>query len=215
MAANLKVVLASCVVFFWAAIFPAAVHATNVDLTHFPTTGMPVPDGTVLSDQWRPIGILFSASGPTPVNPIKDFTNTLFFNPDQFGNVAIFTFVIPGGATPTHATRFSLRAGFDPGESAELVGLDDFGNVVAEDDVVPADIGSSRKFITMTITGYFARVEWRTQGNPGIAADTLQFDLTRNAAPTLNHAALLVISLCLVTFGIIRLRRSARLPQPQ
>jgi hypothetical protein len=34
----------------------------EVDLSRFPDTGDPVPDGTVLTDQWASIGILFDAA---------------------------------------------------------------------------------------------------------------------------------------------------------
>jgi len=195
--------------FFQAAFFADAVHAVNVDLTTFPATGLPVPNGTVLSDQWRSIGILFAAS-PAGVDPIKDFGDSLFFNPDQFGNVAIFTFVVPGTTTQAQATRFSLTPFFNPGESAQLVGLDGAGNVVASDEVTPADIGGGDKSITMSISGSFQRVEWRTQGNPGIAADGLEFDLSHGAAaPAMKHSLLALISLCLVALGIIRLQKFA------
>jgi hypothetical protein len=36
--------------------------AVDVDLSKFPDTGDPVPDGTVLTDQWASIGILFDAA---------------------------------------------------------------------------------------------------------------------------------------------------------
>ncbi|MEM1113920.1 MAG: hypothetical protein AAGI11_18545 [Pseudomonadota bacterium] len=157
-----------------------AALAVDVDLGTFPGTSDGVADGTVLADQWRSIGILFDAS-PSNVNPIKeDFggsTANLFFSPDTAGVDAIFEFVVPGTSTPSSATAFSLRPFFNPGESAELVGLDGSSNEVAVDTVTPGDIGNSSQSITMSISGTFERVEWRTQGNPGIAAGQLSFEL--------------------------------------
>jgi hypothetical protein len=73
-------------------------------------------------------------------------------------------------------TAFELRPWFNPGESAELVGLDEGGAEVAIDSVVPDDIGSEAKHIKMSIEGSFRTVEWRTHGDPGIAADDLAFE---------------------------------------
>jgi hypothetical protein len=196
-----------CLVFLRAAFCADSVHAISVDLTTFPDTGMPVPNGTVLNDQWRSIGILFDAS-PSNVDPIKDFGDSLFFDPDVFGAVALFSFVVPGTTIGADATSFSLRPFFNPGESAQLVGLDQMGNVVAFDEVTPADIGGMNQSITMSIVGSLRTVEWRTEGDPGIAANEIQFSLTRvTAAPALSHGLLVLGSLCLMSLGIIRLRQ--------
>lgn len=192
------------------AFFASSAQAINVDLTTFPDTGLPVADGTVLDDQWRSIGILFDAS-PGTVDPIKDFGNALFFDPDLFGNVAIFSFVNPGTTTAVDAVSFSLRVFFNPGESAQLVGLDEMGNVVAMDQITPADIGGVSTSITMSIVGGFRTVEWRTQGDPGIAANNLQFALSASvaAAPVMSHGTLLLMLLGLVGLESIRLRKHA------
>ena len=154
-------------------------HAVVVDLNKIPHTGTAVADGTILADQWRPIGILFSARTPgaDPIEPVAanwgGSNNDLFFSPDLFGAIAEFEFVEPGTANPIDIHRFQLSPWFNQGESAQLVGLDEFDAVVAQDDVVNASPGGA----LMSITGTFRRVEWRTQGDPGIAAGALQFEV--------------------------------------
>lgn len=155
-------------------------HAVVVDLSKFPSDGAQVPNATVLADQWRPIGILFSArqEGVGPIDPIAEGFGSetergLFFNPDVFGAVAEFEFVEPGTSNPIDITRFSLVPFFNAGESASLVGLNEFDAVVAQDDVVNAPDGD----VPMSISGNFRRVEWRTEGDPGIAASRLMFEV--------------------------------------
>jgi len=160
------------------AVAPATARAVFVDLSTFPADGTPVPESTVLSEQWSEIGILFSARTYTSeaIAPIMATFGTgtphLFFSPDLQGAVAVFTFVEPGTSTPIDATQFSMVPYFDPGEDAQLVGLDELGAVVAQDDVVDAPGGDS----PMSIAGRFRTVEWRTQGNPGIATKFIEFE---------------------------------------
>lgn len=194
------------------AVMAQRAYAVSVDLSTFPDSGLPVPNGTVLDDQWRSIGILFDAD-PNTVDPIKeDFgggSATIFFDPDVFGATAVFTFVRPGTTDATTVTRFSLRPFFNPGESGQLVGLDEQGMVVAADEITPAEIGGSSRTITMSISGLFHSVEWRTEGNPGISAEDIEFDFgdTRRA-PTTSSVALGVLAAGLVGLGTLRLRRS-------
>ena len=151
---------------------------TEVDLCTFPETGQPVPEWTILDDQWRPIGILFDAT-PAFVDPImREWGKChLFFNPDVLEVNAVFSFVKPGTSVSTNALGFKLDAWYNMGESAQLVGLDSTGNVVAQDQITPADIGLGNLTLGMTIIGSFHTVEWRTQGDPGIAASVIEFML--------------------------------------
>jgi hypothetical protein len=158
---------------------PGTDDSIEVDLSKFPDTGQQVPNGTILADQWASIGIRFDAE-PEGVNPVVNYfggsTAHIFFSPDVQGAIAVFSFVEVGSRTPTDATAFELKPWFSPGESAELVGLDEGGGEVAIDTVVPGDIGSESKSIVMSIEGNFRTVEWRTHGNPGIAANSLAFE---------------------------------------
>jgi hypothetical protein len=151
----------------------------EVDLSTFPDTGDPVPDETVLGDQWASIGILFDAE-PDSVDLINRYfggtEGSIFFSPDIENVTAVFRFVEPGTMDPVDITAFELYPWFDPGESAELVGLDEGGAEVVIDAVVPEDIGSESKSLRMAIEGTFRVVEWRTHGNPGIAAGGLAFE---------------------------------------
>lgn len=167
-----------------AALLPLFARAGVVDISHFPASGERVPSGTVLADQWRPIGILFSARTPglDAIQPVAVSWGdpnylTLFFSPDLYGAVAVFDFVEPGTTMPMDIHRFALVPYFNVGESAQLVGLDEHDSVVAQDEVVNTPEGG----IPMAIRGTFRRVEWRTQGDPGIAAFDLVFDV---CAPT-------------------------------
>jgi hypothetical protein len=159
---------------------PGSDNTIEVDLSTFPISGDPVPNQTVLTDQWASIGIIFDAE-PEGVNLVKeDFgidISHIFFSPDVQGAIAVFRFVEPGTTDPTDATAFELLPWFSPGESAELVGLDEGGAEVVIDTVVPDDIGNESKSIRMSIHGTFRVVEWRTHGNPGIAATALAFEL--------------------------------------
>lgn len=188
--------------------------AVGVDLSTFPDTLNPVPNNTVLSDQWRTIGILFDAL-PSGIDPIKqDFGGSsanIFFSPDNAGATAVFTFVLPGTAIPAFATSFSLEPFFNPSESAQLVGIAANGSIVDSDSVTPADIGASNQSIRMSISGEFARVEWRTQGNPGIAADEISFELgaaiQANPVPTLSSAAMFFLIFAVFTVGVLYRRK--------
>ena len=104
-------------------------------------------------------------------------TSHIFFSPDVLNAIAVFRFVEPGTTDPTDATAFELTPWFNPGESAELVGLDEGGAEVAIDTVDSEDIGSESTSLKMSIQGTFRVVEWRTHGNPGIAAYGLVFEL--------------------------------------
>lgn len=152
----------------------------EVDLSTFPETAEPVPNGTILDDQWHAIGLDIAAE-PEGVDPIKhDFgtdTPHLFFDPDQAGVTAVFTFVDPATGSPTEATSFSLAGYFNPGESAQLIGFDDSGAETTRVEVTPDDIGSTDRTIRMRITGRLMTVRWVTQGDPGIAAKDLTFTL--------------------------------------
>jgi hypothetical protein len=158
---------------------PGSDNSVAINLNEFPDSGDPVPDGTVLTDQWAPFGILFDAE-PAGVNLIKmgygSETGCIFFSPDVQHAIAVFRFVEPGTMDPVDITAFELNPWFNTGESAELVGLDESGAEVAIDTVVPADIGSGGVSIKMSIQGNFRVVEWRTHGDPGIAAGDLAFE---------------------------------------
>lgn len=189
--------------------------AEVVDLCNFPETNAEVPEFTVLADQWRSIGILFDAN-PATVNPIMRIWGVchLFFDPDLYGVAAVFDFVVPGTTQPTSATSFVLRAWYSPNESAQLVGLDESDNVVAQDEITATDIGDESQTLEMSISGNFHSVEWRTQGNPGIAASHLEFELTGSGAstpatavPTLSQWATIVVALILAALGAVSLRR--------
>jgi hypothetical protein len=149
----------------------------EVDLSTFPDTGLEVPSGTILGNQWASIGILFDAE-PDGVNAVVQYWGDahIFFSPDVYGAIAIFSFVETEGRTPTDISKFKLEPWFSPGESAELVGLDEFGGEVAIDVVTPEDIGDESQGIWMSISGTFRTVEWRTHGNPGIAASNITFE---------------------------------------
>jgi hypothetical protein len=151
----------------------------EVDLSRFPDSGDPVPNQTVLTDQWASIGIIFDAE-PDGIDLVKeDFggnTSHIFFAPDTEEAIAVFRFVEPGTTDPVDVAAFELSPWFNPGESAELVGFDEGGAEVAVDTVVPEDIGSESKSIKMSIQGSFRVVEWRTHGDPGIAASGLAFE---------------------------------------
>ena len=88
---------------------PGSDDSIEVDLSRFPETGDPVPNRTVLTDQWESIGILFDAE-PVGVNLIME------------------------------------------------------------------NFGGESKGIKMSIQGNFRVVEWRTHGDPGIAASLLAFE---------------------------------------
>jgi len=158
---------------------PGSDDSIEIDLSTFPESGDPVPNGTVLADQWAPIGIIFDAEPPGVDLVKEDFgTNTdhIFFSPDDQQATAVFRFVELGTMNPADVTAFELEPWFDPGESAELVGLDEGGAEVAIDTVDSDDIGSESDGIRMSIQGTFRTVEWRTHGNPGIAASGIAFE---------------------------------------
>jgi hypothetical protein len=193
------------------AALPVHAQWIQVDLCTNPSNCQPVVSGTVLADQWRPIGILFDAR-PAEVDPIMAVfggdTCHLFFSPDQYGVTAVFSFVQPGTALATDAVGFSLAAWYSPGESAQLVGLDEFDNVVAQAEITSADIGSSSQTLEMSILGSFRAVEWRTQGNPGIAASSLRF-LSQDAAsiPGVSGWGALILGALLAGGALLLLRR--------
>lgn len=204
-------VVVLCLVVSWFAAPSAHAQWIAVDLCTYPDSGLPVAEGTVLADQWRSIGILFDAN-PITVDPVMRIWGPchLFFNPDQYGVDAVFNFVEPGTAVPTNATGFRIDAWYSPGESAQLVGLDGSGGVIAQDEITPADIGSESGTLSMTITGDFQTVEWRTQGNPGIAADRIEFALEALQGvdvPTLSVWATLLFSALIAVGAILLLRR--------
>ncbi len=197
-------------------ISASSVQATTVNLCTFPEGGS-VPNGTVLSDQWRSIGILFDAD-PISVDPVKREwgppTCSLFFNPDYVEATAVFNFVVPGTTEPTNTTSFSLNPYFNPGESAELVGLDSSSIIVAQDTVTPADIGSDSKSIRMSISGSFHSVEWRTHGDPGISANELEFGTettgnTPQQIPTSSKWALILLVMLLAGVGFMYVKRQS------
>jgi len=158
---------------------PGSDDSIEVDLSRFPDSGDPVPNQTVLTDQWTSVGIIFDAE-PAGTNLIKHDFGTddahIFFSPDTQGAIAVFSFVEVGTRNPADATTFELVPWFNPGETAELVGLDEGGTEVAVDTVDSEDVGSESKGIRMSIEGSFRTVEWRTHGNPGIAARSLVFE---------------------------------------
>jgi hypothetical protein len=206
-------VIGAYLLFVLSVLAGGTASAATVNFCTFPESGLPVASGTVLSDQWRATGILFDAT-PSTVNPIMTSWGpgdcSFFFNPDVFGVVAVFGFVQPGTATPTDASAFSIDAWYDPGESAQLVGLDGTGAVVALAQVTPTDIGPSSRTLTMSISGAFRTVEWRTQGNPGISASRIAFTLSGSSPaeiPTLSEWGLIVLSMLMVlaaAYGLTR-----------
>jgi hypothetical protein len=158
---------------------PGTDNSIEVDLSTFPDTGLDVPNRTVLSDQWASIGILFDAE-PEWVDPIVEYFGGdqahIFFSPDNLDAIAVFSFVEVGSRAPTDISAFMIRPWFNPGESAELVGLDEGGAEVAIDTVTSQDIGDESDSIVMSIEGTFRTVEWRTHGDPGIAAGHIVFE---------------------------------------
>lgn len=156
---------------------PGTDSSIHVDLSKFPDTGQDVPNGTVLGDQWASIGIIFDAE-PEWVDPVMQTWGEahIFFSPDTQGAIAVFSFVEVGTRTPADITAFELKPWFNAGESAELVGLDEGGAEVVMDTVTPADIGDEAQTIKMSIQGSFRTVEWRTHGDPGIAAHSIVFE---------------------------------------
>lgn len=158
---------------------PGSDNSIEVDLSTFPDSGDPVPNRTILSDQWASIGIIFDAE-PAGVDAVADYfghdTAALFFSPDVQHAIAVFRFVEPGTMDPVDVTAFELEPWFQPGESAELVGLEEGGAEVAVFTVTSQDIGSESKGIKMSIQGSFRTVEWRTHGDPGIAAGRIAFE---------------------------------------
>jgi hypothetical protein len=149
----------------------------QVDLSRFPN-GALAPVGLAIANQWQPLGILFSARRPDepvgitgsvlPVVPGAtggvDCQRFYFFSPDTPGAVGIFRFVQPGTTTPADASYFEMLAGWDPGESVTLVGLDQAGAVTAQRTfTAPCDCDG-----IVHLSGRFHVVEVRTQGNPGI-----------------------------------------------
>ncbi len=158
---------------------PGSDDSIEVDLSRFPDSGDPVPSQTVLTDQWASIGIIFDAE-PAGVDLIVEYfggsAGAIFFSPDVQHAIAVFRFVEPGTMNPADATAFQLDPWFNPGESAELVGLDESGTEVAIDTVDAGDIGNDSQNIRMSIQGSFRTVEWRTHGDPGIAAGGIAFE---------------------------------------
>ena len=154
-------------------------NSIEVNLSKFPDSGDPVPNRTVLSGQWASIGIIFDAE-PDEVDAVADYfghdTASLFFSPDTQHAIAVFRFVEPGTTNPADVAAFELEPWFQQGESAELVGLDEGGTEVAIFTVTSQDIGSESKHIRMSIQGSFRTVEWRTHGDPGIAAGGIAFE---------------------------------------
>ena len=109
--------------------------------------------------------------------------------------------------TPTSATGFRLSGYYNPGESAQLVGLDGSGSVVVQDEITPADIGSGSQTLEMTIIGSFQTVEWRTQGDPGIAASSIEFALQAANVPMLSGTATFIFVTLLALGALLILRR--------
>jgi len=158
---------------------PGTDNSIEVNLSRFPDSGDPVPNLTVLADQWASIGILFDAE-PDGVDAVVDYfgsnTASLFFSPDTQHAAAVFRFVEPGTTNLVDVTAFELTPWFQEGESAELVGLDEGGSQVAVFTVTSQDIGSESKHIRMSIQGSFRTVVWLTHGDPGIAAGEIAFE---------------------------------------
>ena len=198
------VVIVFCLVVSGLVASSAHAQWTTVDLCQ-------VSEYTVLADQWRPIGILFDATRPDPglIDPImRDWGSChLFFDPDVVGATAIFSFVEPGTTTETNATAFSLSAFYNPGESAQLVGLDASDAVVAQGNITPGDIGGSSRTLTMTIYGDFNTVEWRTSGNPGIGANEIEFSLEAVSVPVFSGWTMALFSVLIAAGALLALRR--------
>ena len=165
----------------WSSEASAAVITFNLD--QFPDTSS-VPSNAVLTEQYRDIGVLIDArsSGQPPgsLNAISagsPGSRFFFFSPDIFGAIAIFSFVEPGTNNPTNATLFRATAGWEVGESVELVTFDQQDNQI--DSMVIQSPNTSGGFQDgeVEITGLFHKVEMRTSGNPGIGFTNLQFEL--------------------------------------
>lgn len=150
----------------------------QVDLSRYPD-GTTVPSGQVISDEWRQLGILFSArrsseavgvqGSVAPVVPGSgsECNRYYFFDPDIYGAVGIFQFVEPGTTTPMDISHFEMVAEWNSGELISVVGFDQSGAVTAEQTFyAPSCSGFCDGLIQLS--GQFQMVEVRTVGNPGI-----------------------------------------------
>ncbi len=159
----------------------------QIDLKHTPG-GDPVSEGTVLSNQYLPIGAIFGArrsnepvlQDSATISPISAFhadsdRGFLFFNPDVLGAVGIIHFVQPNTNTPAQVISFEGIADrfFHGNETIEIVAFDDAGQVVASS----LFYGTAGPFATVSVesTTPFSAVEIRTSGDPGVAVGNLQF----------------------------------------
>jgi hypothetical protein len=185
---SMKFALVSAVVS--ACTFSSLVEAsaTTINLGIYPDSGETVPPNAAISDEWRSIGILFSArtqyGEPGSLTPIAGGTGSdpdvryLFFSPDIYGAVAIFTFVQPGTAEPEDVAFFEIDPDFDASsEHIDLVGFDELGEVVAQETLSGSDPD-----IPVAITGRFRTVEFRTFGNPGIGTLSSHIRFTLSSA---------------------------------
>ncbi len=145
-----------------------------VDVRALPDGSVPA-DGAVITDQYRDAGVLFSGTRPSGdpidlviVGPVED--RGLFHRPEVPMATHVFTFVRPGTDEPAFATRFQTAPLFEElGERVTLVGLDADGREVASAVFEPTrDVFDSIIAIEADQSTSFARVEVRTDGNPGI-----------------------------------------------
>ena len=177
--------------FIWSSAASAAVVTLNLD--QFPDTNS-VPSNAVLTDQYRDIGVLIDARSsvgpPGSLNAISGGTpgafRFFFFNPDIFGAIAIFSFVEPGTNNPTNATLFRATAGWEVGESVELVTFDEQDNQIASMFIPSPNTSGGFLDGVVEITGLFHKVEIRTSGNPGIGFTNLQFELSEPSFYSIN-----------------------------
>lgn len=156
----------------------SALAQVQVDLSRYPD-GQVVPPNQVISNEWQEVGVLFEARASN--EPVAaqgtvwpfiggagvDCPRYYFFTPDVFGAVGIFRFVEPGTNTPVDAVHFEMVAGWQAGETIDVVGFDQNGNVTAQQNFVAPPCGGFCDGLVW-LAGQFHVVEVRTQGNPGI-----------------------------------------------
>lgn len=190
----------------------------NIDLSSFPD-GTQIPNGTVLDEQFRDIGVLFGARRSTEpvlqdsetiqavkvssVGFLPEGESGLFFDPERvFGAVAILNFVEPGTDNSAVVERFSalVDTAFNIRERVELFAFDDTGNLVASNTFS----GALGPLAPIELSGdiSFSSVEIRTFGDPGIAFTNLSFARVPEPCTVLGTFAVL-------GFGILLKRKQA------
>ena len=98
-----------------------------------------------------------------------------------------------------------MSNGSAPPEASTVSG--DGSGGAAQDEITFAHIGSGSQPLEMTIIGNFQTVEWRTQGDPGVAADSIEFSLNALNVPTRSGWAMFMFATLLAFGALILLRR--------